>query len=632
MGLTVSLAKSSPFYQGGGVSSQVPALFPVAIDGHPYLIDLKIGDTIRSSGTAFQRSSIPLLRNQADVANLPGEQSINPEDLWRRAAETWNHGAGQQHFDRQESDTSQFNTSKGVDVWTKWQISLLNDTLLKKATAQTNLAMVVAGSRLYVQFGSTAAASLYYTTTTTVTDDFTAVTGTPAAASSGVCSDGVNVWAAYGTTIYHTTTALGAATSRVTGGTALGPIAYLKGRLMVADGPILYNLVVNANATTGTQAVPTTAVTGLLYTHPNASFTWVGFAEGQGNIYAAGYAGDKSLIYRTTIRPDGTALDIPVVAGELPDGEIVRAIQGYLGFLLVGTDRGVRFGTTDGNGNVTFGALIQTSTGTTSPVRCFEPQDRFVWFGYSPYDATSTGLGRLDLSVFTQPNTPAYASDLMVTGQGAVLACVTFGNRRAFAVSGVGFYVESTVPVASGTLDSGLITYGIHDNKVPMYVETRCNPLVGSYSVAIAVNGGAFTALGTTSTAGLTASVFSAGQQQANRFELRLTLTAGATAPVVSRLVLRSYPAAPSGEIFVVPVLLYEQVEVGDQIRTFNPLTELTFLRSIITDHRLVTYQEGADNHSVFIDDFMWYPSHLTMDGTFWDGTCVLKMKSLASE
>lgn len=649
MGLTVSLSSkqsnlsaaqitamtsypSIVYYSGGGVSSLVPGLFPVAIDGHPYLIDLKIGDTIRSSGTGFQRSSIPLLRNQADVANLPGEQSINPEDLWRRAAEDWTHGAGQKHFDRQESDSSRFNVSKGVDVWTKWQISLLNDTLLKKSTAQTNLAMVVAGSRLYVQFGSTVDASLYYTTTTTVTDDFTPVTGTPAASSTGITSDGVNVWASYPTVIHHTTTALGATTSRVTGGTAFSAIAYLKGRLMVADGPTLYNLVVNANATTGTQAVPVTAATGLLYTHPNASFNWVGFAEGQGNIYAAGYAGDKSLVYRTTIRADGTALDIPVVAGELPDGEIVRAIQGYLGFVLVGTDRGVRFGTTDGNGNITFGALIQTSTGTTSPVRCFEPQDRFVWFGYSPYDSVSTGLGRLDLSVFTSPNTPAYASDLMVTSQAAVLAVVTFGNKRAFAVSGVGFYVESLVPVASGTLDSGLITYGIHDNKVPMYVEMRCNPLVGSYTIAIATDSGAFTTLGTTSTAGATASTFSAGQDQANRFELRLTLTAGATAPVLSRLVLRSYPAAPSGEIFVVPVLLYEEVEVGDQIRTFNPLIELNFLRSIISDHRLVTYQEGTDNHSVFIDDYQWYPGHLTMDGNFWDGTCVLKMKSLASE
>ena len=623
----ITLPLNSPYYSGGGVSGLVPALYPVAIDGHPYLIDLK--------SEAFKRSSIPLLRNQADVANLPGEQSINPEDLWRRASEDWTHGAGQKHFDRKESDSSRFNASKGVDVWTKWQASLLNDTSLKKATAQTNLYMTVAGARMYIGYGSTVNASLAYTTTSTGTDDFSFVTGTPAAtAITGIASDGVNVWTAYGSSgVYHTTTALGAATQRVTGTTsAAGPIGYIKGRLMLADGPTLYNIVVNSAATTGTQAVPTTAPNGLLYTHPNAAFTWVGFAEGLGSIYAAGFSGDKSLIYRTTIRPDGTALDVPVVAGELPDGEIIRAIQGYLGFLLVGTDRGVRFATADGNGNLTFGALIQTSTGTSSPVRCFEPQDRFVWFGWSPYDVTSTGLGRLDLSVFTAPLTPAYASDLMVTGQGAVLAVVTFGNKRCFAVSGLGFYVESSVPVTSGTLDSGLITYGIHDNKVPMYVEIRSNPLVGSYSVAIAVNDLTFTTLGTTTGAGLTSSSFNAGQQQANRFELRLTLTAGATSPVVSRVVLRSYPAALSGEIFIVPVMLYEQIEIGDQIRTSDPLTELNFLRSVISDHRLVTYQEGRDNHSVFVDDFEFDPHHMTVDGTFWNGTCTLKMKSLASE
>lgn len=634
MGISVALAKSSPFYTGASVSSLVPSLFPIAIDGHPYLIDLKIGDTLRTSGHYFQRSSIPLLRTQANTTNLPDESSINPEDLWRRASETWHHGAGQSHFDRPDSDSSRFNASKGMDVWTQWQASLLNDTLLKKATASTNLYMVVAGSRLFVLRGSTVNASLAYTTTTTVTDDFTEVTGTPAVAATGLTSDGVNVWAAYGTTIYHTTNALGAATSRVTAATAINSIAYVKGRLMVGDGNVLYNVTGNSAATTGTQTLAAGAT--MTYTHPNANFSWVGFAEGLGSIYAAGFAGDKSLVYRTTIRADGTALDIPVVAGELPDGEIIRAIQGYLGFILVGTDRGVRFATADGNGNLSFGALIQTSTGTSSPVRCFEPQDRFVWFGWSPYDGTSTGLGRLDLSVFTQPLTPAYASDLMVTSQSAVLAVVTFGNLRCFAVSGAGFYVESTSKVASGTLDSGQITYGIHDNKVPMYVDVRSLALPASttFSVAIASNGSStFSTLGTTSTTGLTAAVYGGGQSQSNRFELRFTLTgSGTLAPSIIRVALRVYPATTSGEQFIVPILLYEEIEIGDQIRTVDVLSELNFIRSIVSDHRLVTYQEGEDNHSVFIDDYSWFPSHGTIDGLFWNGTLVLQMKSLAAE
>lgn len=615
---------SGPYYSGGGVSALVPGLYPVAIDGHPYLIDLK--------SDQFQAASIPVLRNQADTANLPGEQSINPEDLWRRAAETWHHGAGQSQFDRNDSDSARFNASKGVDVWTQWKLSLLNSPSLKKSTSQTNLYMVVAGSRLYVLFGSTVNASLYYTTTTTSTDDFTAVTGTPAAAATGLCSDGVNVWASYGASgIYHTTTAIGAATQRINS-TVGGPIAYIKGRLMVADTNSLYNVTANAVATTGAAAALPTA----LYAHPNTNFSWVGFAEGLGSIYAAGFAGDKSLIYRTTIRADGTALDIPVVAGELPDGEIIRAIQGYLGFVLVGTDRGVRFATADGNGNLTFGALIQTSTGTSSPVRCFEPQDRFVWFGWSPYDATSTGLGRLDLSVFTQPLTPAYASDLMVTSQAAVLAVVTFGNVRAFAISGLGFYVEQTTKVSSGTLDSGLITYGIHDNKVPMYVESRFESLPTSttFSVALATNGSStFTTLGTSSTAASTTASYGGGQGQANKFELRLTLTGSTTfSPSIIRVVLRCYPAALNGDTFILPILLYETLDLEGIETTLDPQDELEYLRTIIRDHRLVTYQEGTLTHSVFIDDYQWHPHHRTVDNTFWNGTCVLKLKSLASE
>jgi hypothetical protein len=624
MGITAAFYDpATPYFTGGGLSTLVPGLFPVAIDGHPYLIDLK--------SEQFRRQSIPILRNQADTANLPGEQSINPEDLWRRAAETWHHGAGQIHFDRKDSDSARFRSSKGIDVWTQWQATLLNDTAVKKSSAATNLYMVVAGARLYIGYGSTVDASLAYTTTTTSTDDFTPVTSTPAVAITGLASDGTNVWAAYGTTIEHTTTSLGVTTERVTGGTAINVVAYVKERLLVADGASIYDVTANSKGTTSTATLP-----AALKTHSNSAFRWVGFAEGLGAIYAAGFAGDKSIIYRTTVKADGTALDVPVVAGELPDGEIVRSIQGYLGFILVGTDRGVRFATADGNGNLTFGSLIQTSTGTSSPVRCFEPQDRFVWFGWSPYDATSTGLGRLDLSVFTSPLTPAYASDLMVTAQGAVLAIATFGGKRFLAVSGSGFYVESVNKVADGTLDSGLITYGIHDNKVPMYLEARTISLPAntSYSVAISVNGSdTFTTLGTESGDNATTTVFTTNQNQANRFELRVTLSGATTfTPTIIRVVLRSYPAAPSGEIFIVPVLLYEKIDVGNQTRTMNVLGELNFLRSVIRDHRLVAYQEATESHAVFIDDYEWQPHHQTMDNTFWNGTCILKMKSLATE
>lgn len=618
--MSISTPLDTPFYTGGGASSEVPGLYPVAIDGHPYLIDMK--------SNQFVTQSIPLLRNQADTANLPGEQSINPEDLWRRASESWHHGAGQTNFDRKDSDSARFRSSKGLDVWTKWQLSLLNAAGLKRGTSATTPYLMVAGSRLYLADTN----DLKFTTTVTTTDDFSVpVTGTPASAITGIASDGVNVWVAYGANgLYHTTTALTAATQRITDSVS-GPIASIKGRLLIADDNVLWNPTLNTTATTGSGTKSGVSAGGLvLFTHPNVNFRWVGFAEGPGNIYAAGYAGDKSLIYRTQIKADGTALDTPVVAGELPDGEIVRSIQGYLGFLLVGTDKGVRFAALDSSGNLQLGALIET----TQPVRCFEPQGQFVWFGWPNYDGTSSGLGRLDLSSFTNPLTPAYASDLMVTAQAQTWNVVTFGNVRVFSVVGLGVYVETTATkVASGTLDSGYITYGIHDNKVPMYVDIRHLPLLGSVSASMASNDTAFEDLGTNSTAGSTLSTFPGDQEQASRMELRLTLNAVGTAgPTVQRLALRAYPAAPTGEIIVLPLLIYESEEVGLLTRDRDVRGEVEFLKNIVRDHRLVLYQEGATSASVFIDDYEWHPDHLLKSGDYWNGTMILKLKSLAAE
>ena len=616
--MSISTPLNTPFYQGGGISSDVPGLYPVAIDGHPFLIDMKSGQ--------FVEQSIPLLRNQADTANLPGEQSINPEDLWRRSSETWHHGAGQIHFDRKDSDDARFRTSKGMDVWTKWQLTLLNDAQIKRSTSATTPYLMVAGARLYLADTNT----LKYTTTVSTSDDFSSVTGTPASAITGIASDGVNVWVSYGANgLYHTTTALTVGTQRITDAVS-GPIAYLKGRLLIADSNVLYNPTANTTVTTGSTTKLGASSGGVaLFTHPNANFTWVGFAEGPGNIYAAGYAGDKSLVYRTPIRADGTALDIPVVAGELPDGEIVRSIQGYLGYILVGTDLGVRFATIDGNGNLTFGSLIRTG----QPVRCFEPQDRFVWFGWPNYDGTSSGLGRLDLSVFTAPLTPAYASDLMVTGQANTWSVVTFGNVRVFSVAALGVYVETTTKVASGTLDTGYITYGIHDGKVPMFVDVRHLALVGTVSGYLANDDGGFNLLGTNSTAGTTVSKFTGSQSQASKMELRLVMT-GVTpsTPTVQRFSLRASPAATSGSITMLPILLYESEEVGLIIRDRDVKAEYNFLKTIVTDHRLVTLQVGLDVSAIFIDDYEWHPDHLTKDAAFWNGTMLLKLKALASE
>ena len=79
------------FFSGSSGSSLVPYPFPVSIGGHYYGIQWD-NTAIGVWGARFKRTSLPLLRAQADSSNTPGEQSISPEQFWRRSQETWLYG------------------------------------------------------------------------------------------------------------------------------------------------------------------------------------------------------------------------------------------------------------------------------------------------------------------------------------------------------------------------------------------------------------------------------------------------------------------------------------------------------------------------------------------------------------
>jgi hypothetical protein len=600
--MSLALGFSSPYFTGSSRTLEVPGRFHCSLAGRPYMIDM-------ARMAEFRRQSIPLLREQADNTGAPGEQTLSPEELWRRSQDDWTHGAGQQFLDREDSDNQRFRSSKGVDVWTRWQLSLLPATTVRRASASPSLQVLPAGDRLYIRDGAALVHSADLAT-------FTAVTGLPATAASSLATDGYNVFSAHGangvfSTVRGTTTATSYNTVAVT------LLGYVKGRLMAANGPTLYNIT-------------STTTPAALYTHPNTDFTWVGFAEGPTAIYAAGFSGDKSLIYRTVIKPDGTALDTPVIAGQLPDGEVVRAIYGYLGFLCVGTDLGVRFCAIDASGNLTIGALIRTN----SAVRCFEGQDRFVWFGWTNYDATSTGLGRMDLSEFIGPLTPAYASDLMVTGQGRALSVATFRNKRVLAISGLGVYEQSNTLVTSGTLDTGLITYGLPDLKTAVYLDVRVADPVDTNLAYISVDGGDFVLIGKRSSR--LVDPFAVGERDGETFELRHELrnddAVTGVGPVLTRYTLRAYPRPAQGETFLVPLLLHEKInDLNERVHTQKPVVEFDRLVALRTSKRLVTLQIGAQSYTVSVDDALFQYSHLTSDGRDWNGTALIKAKSYAS-
>lgn len=609
-----------PFFTGVPTTDEVPGTFQVALNGRPYILDLK--PDIRSE--RFARESIQILRTQSNITNLPDETSINPADLWRRAQDTWHKGAGQKYLDRQDSDPARYHTSLGVDPWTKWQLSLLNQAAPIVTAPNDNLYLTVAGTRLYY----TKADQLRFVTSVAFTGD-TEVTGGPATNPTSLCTNGNDVWTSHGASgIYATTRMTSTMSSYVTGTVNL--VRFCQGRLMAAAGPNIYNI------TTG-GALPTA-----LKAMANTDWVWTDITDGPGYIYFCGFSGDKSLIYGTTIKADGTALDEPVVKGALPDGEIIRCMQGYLGFLIIGTDMGVRFCTLDGQGNISLGPLVTTET---ISVRALEPQDRFVWFGWSNYDSTHTGLGRIDLSVFTAPLSPAYASDLMATQglQGVVQSAVTYNGVRVFATgvdpnTGLAAIVveDATQLVTTGEITSGAFTYGIPDPKVAMYLDVRMDPLAGGQvAVYVSTDGGDYALVGTETVVGSVGESFPVGSSIGRRFETKLVFTRDASTltitPVVTRHALRSYAAPNRGEQWTLPILLHETVLANGGVpRPLDIHAELNLIRQMVADRVLVTYQEGDDYHLVFVEDYVYRPHHPTADFKTWNGICVVTIKEVS--
>lgn len=600
-----------PFYTGtrSVASIIVPGKYPVALAGHPYLLD--------GESNQHRHVSIALLRPQSDTSGLPGESSLNPEGTWRRAQDSWHMGAGQTYVDKPESNIARFRSSKGVDIWTKWEMGLLPATKSARASANTNLRMTVTGDRLYCIDGG---AILFTTDITVAVPVFTSVTGGPATAPVSIASDGFNVLTAHGVDgIYRSTKSVTTTASYVTGSVSL--VAFVKDRIMAANGASIYNVT---TAYPGPAALP-----AALFTHRNADFSWVGFAEGQGFIYAAGFSGDKSIIYKTAVQAEGTALDPPIVAGELPDGEIVRSIQGYLGFILLGTDLGVRFCATDGEGNLIIGSLLRSNS-----VRAFEPQDKYVWFGWSNYDSASTGLGRLSLQDFPFSLTPAYASDLMATGQGAVESIVTFQSRRVFTVSGVGFFAEDTAnKVATGTLDTGLFTFGTPDLKTALYLDIRYKSLSGTHFVYVAKADGVFVSVGSNLT-NIIAGQFSIPELRSEALEVRHVLnrdaTITSTGPIIQRHTIKATVSADPGYYIYVPLLLTDRDDVGTAPIARDPAAELLFIKTLRADQNRVVYQEGNNSYIVTVDDYEWRPTHIPHQKASYNGTCLAKLRAFS--
>ena len=434
--------------------------YDTAIGGLPFIY--AINDT-----RPYIRQTAPFKKDQFDNGSEPGEQSLT--GWWIRSQSSFHSGMGIKFFDTQRSFQSvdarytRYADSRNIDVWTEGQATLLKET--------ANMSGVTSGiyKLISAQSGSTDVVIGYIPGTTTIksfTADGTVITTyTPTGLGNildgGVCTDGTRLFIADSDHIYQ-----GPINAASTGWSEYYPtgsrvtLAWVKQRLVAAVTYSIYELTAPA----GTYASLPTPV----YTHPNTEWKWTSISESGGAIYAAGYAGGNSAIYKFTLTSAGVmpTLTSGVIAAQFPIGEVVNKIEYYLGYLMVGTNKGVRASVvSEQDGSINYGPLIiEDSNG----IYDFAFRDRFVWLTSSV--GGYAGLYRIDLSNEISTLDFAYATDAYldgVTGYSTSVDFVGNSNQIAFTTSSSnGIAIQSTTNLSvSGYLTTGFIRYGTLEPK-----------------------------------------------------------------------------------------------------------------------------------------------------------------------
>jgi len=465
--------------------------YDIAIGGLPFIL-------ATNNERPYGRRTAPFKKEQFDNTNEPGEQSLT--GWWIRSQMSFHGGSGINFFDPATNDENgqyRFADSRGINVWTKGQATLLKDVV---NTHQTTGPIVGTDHQhrnqhlRSIQWNGNNGVLLHdefdvhkISTTGAVTHfiDYTAGTDRKVHA---ICDDGINVYWVTNKTVsgeqrltMFKKPLTGDSTTGSSNPSATGDVTqmfqtsgrkeifyaameFIKDRIVLCVNNEVYEFPTNTDAFSDGN---------LVYTNPNTNYHYTSIAASGPAIYTAGHSGIYSTIQKYTLNTNGSmpTLNSAVVAAELPAGEIIEKIYYYLGYMMIGTNKGIRVATVnDQDGSITYGPLIVE---TIQPVYDFASRDRFVWAttGIGTLDA---GLIRIDLGVEIETLRFAYANDLQAS-QTAIhfttaVAFLGTTNRLAFCtafeVTNGAIYLESaTNLVPTGYLTTGNIRYGTLEPK-----------------------------------------------------------------------------------------------------------------------------------------------------------------------
>jgi hypothetical protein len=584
------------FWSGGTqLASGVPALTPVGLAGHGYMVDVR----------KIKSATIPGQRQAVDQAQNPGEGTLNPVGVWTRQMNDWSLGEGQVFQDRPQSDGRRVFKIRGGDWNSKDALAVGQRFEQQESKTGTGQIFAKAGTWYYWYEGTTFKLTQAPTGAFSAWTTITGLTGTPKC----IATDGTQVYIGTTTGLFRSTigTAAQTATAIVTG---VDNVGYVQNHLLIGQANVLSELDAAFAAT-------------IISTHRSTAFRWNVIAGGNGNIWAGGFAGSVSELFVLTVSQTTGLLQKAVSACSFLPDELIYTMTVYGQKAVIGTSAGARVADIVSMGGLSYGAAVGGSA-----VRSLVGYDRFVYFGVDAVDGVS-GVGRIDLSVAVDPdgNQFSYAVDSLPSATaptGGVTGIAALTNNEVWGIieaKGIFHRLPNTSgnwTSGSAVVETGWITFNTIELKTIVDVDagTVLPTSFDTLTIEFSTDGSTWSTIGVINQISLPP--FTVSVNQPRRLKLRFTLTAGVgrantTAfPTMSYWSLRGMPAPRRARQMVLPLMIATKVMAGageNQDTGFtNCQAEYDYLYTLLRGGQLQTLQFGNSSYLCKIDDLEQEP------------------------
>jgi hypothetical protein len=669
--------------------------YDIAIAGLPFFIT-------PLDESPYRRVTAQYRKNQFDTSREPGEQSLT--GWWLRSQSSFHFGQGIKFYEpaQDESLRFQYTESKGLDVWTKGQA-----TLLKKAFAQHTvtggirtdgrpwqIARSIQWAKNSITYDGILLVDEYDVDKVfpaiTVSINNKALTSNVATLTTtavhGLCTGMQIVISGVDATfngeyritgVPTTTTFTYAKTASNVASTAVSPVGtgvaevihfvdYISGtdypvhaicddgvyaywvtnvlnagtprlrvykKLLSDDASVSPTLMISSNGITVTNAVMeytkerivmcvndsvyefSTSATTLptaVYDHNDPDHIFTSITSSGAAIYISGYSGIQSNIYKFTLSTTGAmpTLTSAITAAELPVGEITFKISYYLGYMSIGTNKGMRVAqVSDQDGSIAYGPLLFEST---QPVYDFAFRDKYIWAA-TGVDGQA-GLTRVNLGTEISQLVFAYVWDVydpddVILSRTTTCAFMGDTDRIAFCNAGNGsdgsIYIQSaSVLMATGYLRTGFIRYNTLENKIFKLVQPRIDTLNGAfnmYSISaedVEYNIGTFAQGDPVPEVNVNYPI-GANQYVAFKFELFRDGDDSSLGPLFTGYQVKSLAAIPRQRLIQYPVMCYDHEmdkfnnEVGFEGSAYARMSQLEAIENLGDTIRVQDFRTG---------------------------------------